>query len=255
MKKMIMLLIGTILLMGCDADVNITKDDNNVKINLEEKAEEQGEILDVNNSLVQELLGKTTWQNTIYTADAFEYLFKNEKVITSKMPSDIALSAAIISINHDNSKDNISVQEVRNSLSSLFGNNDYELSTKVEASCRTYTLDATGQNYSVTNNGGCGGTYQETYDEDIVSAAKYSDRIEVVTRVVFRTSHISDDGISDCSEYYSDFDYSNENKLYEECDTNEFKVDNYSDKLNNYKYTFKLDKENSNYYLYSFEKI
>ena len=67
-----------------------------------------------------------------------------------------------------------------------FGPNTYERPTQItDGLCATFTYDEEYQGYIERNGAGCGGTSAFSVHEKIISATKYSDRIEVVSATVY----------------------------------------------------------------------
>lgn len=92
---------------------------------------------------------------------------------------------------------------------------------------------------------GCGGTIGSHYENRIVAIEKEEKRIYVFEKVYYTT----ETGIY--SEPNGELVASRE----DETTLGESFYNTYKDKLNTYKYTFKYDKENNNYFFYSIELV
>lgn len=138
-----------------------------------------------------------------------------------------------------------------------FGPNTYERPTQItDGLCATFTYDEEYQGYIERNGAGCGGTSAFSVHEKIISATKYSDRIEIVSATVYL------DGMS--QQMYKDYNKTtslgelliNENitnnREERENTYNQYIEDN-KDKLEQYTYTYTLN-EDSFYYLTSVKR-
>ena len=138
-----------------------------------------------------------------------------------------------------------------------FGPNTYQRPTQIsDGVCATFTYDEEYQGYIERNGAGCGGTSAFSVHEKIISATKYSDRIEIVSATVY---------LDDMSnQMYKDYNKTtslgelliNENKTNNreerENTYNQYIEDN-KDKLEQYTYTYTLN-EDGFYYLTSVER-
>ncbi len=138
-----------------------------------------------------------------------------------------------------------------------FGPNTYERPTQItDGLCATFTYDEAYQGYIERNGAGCGGTSAFSVHEKIISATKYSDRIEIVSATVYL------DGMS--QQMYKDYnkttslgellinENTTNNKEERENTYNQYIEDN-KDKLEQYTYTYTLN-EDGFYYLTSVKR-
>lgn len=138
-----------------------------------------------------------------------------------------------------------------------FGPNTYERPTQItDGVCATFTYDEAYQGYIERNGAGCGGTSVFGVYEKIISATKYSDRIEIVSATVYL------DGMS--QQMYKDYSKTTSlgellikenitnNREERENTYNQYIEDN-KDKLEQYTYTYTLN-EDSFYYLTSVKR-
>ncbi len=148
-------------------------------------------------------------------------------------------------------------ETLKNLYERTFGPNTYERPTQItDGLCATFTYDEAYQGYIERNGAGCGGTSAFGASEKIISATKYSDRIEIVSATVYL------DGMS--NQMYKDYNKTtslgelliNENTTNNneerENTYNQYIEDN-KDNLEQYTYTYMLN-EDGFYYLTSVER-
>ena len=136
-----------------------------------------------------------------------------------------------------------------------FGPNTYSTVNQIyDGVCVTLNYDATNKRYSYIGSIGCGGTSAFSVHEKIISATKYSDRIEIVSAVFYL----------DPNNLYKDYNKttiletnpvpSNTTSNQEERENiyNQYIEDN-KDNLEQYTYTYTLNKDGF-YYLTSVER-
>lgn len=239
--------------LGSNANEDNNVSNQNVKI----------ENLDIDSEFVKSLFSKTEYYEHISSRN--EYFLK-DKLLVSEMSDDLKARIAIANM-PENSIQNgegkkfveeipvgeyFSEKNLIDGFSRAFGKNS------------TYTrLDKIGNsNYEIGYNfyeneeiyyaipGGSGYVVPFSYDEDIISASKFSNKIEITTTLAY--CGISDDlNHSGC---YAD----SEGKILIDSTINQgydFSGLKYKDKLSQYKYTFTLDNSDGNYYFYSVEKV
>lgn len=148
-------------------------------------------------------------------------------------------------------------ETLKNLYERTFGPNTYERPTQItDGLCATFTYDEAYQGYIERNGAGCGGTSAFGAYEKIISATRYSDRIEIVSATVYL------DGMS--NQMYKDYNKTtslgelliNENTTNNneerENTYNQYIEDN-KDNLEQYTYTYMLN-EDGFYYLTSVER-
>ena len=138
-----------------------------------------------------------------------------------------------------------------------FGPNTYSTVNQIyDGLCVTLNYDATNKRYSYIGSIGCGGTSAFGVHEKIISAIKYSDRIEIVSATVYL------DGMS--NQMYKDYnkttslgellvDENTVNNREERENTYNQYIEENKDNLEQYKYTYNLN-EDGFYYLTSVER-
>ncbi len=149
-------------------------------------------------------------------------------------------------------------KELKTIYERTFGPNTYERVSQITDStgCLTLTYDETYQGYIERNGLGCGGTSAFSVYEKMISATKYNDRIEIVSRAFYI------DGES--KQIYKDYNKTtslgglliDENTVSSEEERentyNQYIEDN-KDNLEQYTYTYNLN-EDGFYYLTSVER-
>ena len=138
-----------------------------------------------------------------------------------------------------------------------FGPNTYSTVNQIyDGLCATLNYDDTNKRYSYIGSIGCGGTSAFGVHEKIISAIKYSDRIEIVSATVYL------DGMS--NQMYKDYkkatslgellinENTTNNREERENTYNQYIEDN-KDNLEQYTYTYTLN-EDGFYYLTSVER-
>ena len=135
-----------------------------------------------------------------------------------------------------------------------FGPNTYSTVSQISGGlCATYTYDAANKRYSHIGDLTCGGTTAFTAYEKIISATRYSDRIEIISSVVYL------DGMS--NQMYKDYNKTtslgelliNENtnsNQEERKNTYDQYIEDNKDSLEQYTYIYTLN-EDGFYYLTS----
>jgi hypothetical protein len=207
--------------------------------------------------------------NTVipHSNESYGYFYKKDSYTVDEISNQVKLYLAIYSLKND-SWDNVDITEkielneadVELAFKKLFGSTaTYQNESLTGDGCayNGFKYDENQKKYS-QNGLGCGGIYLSKYITKVISAKKYNYRLEITEKVAYVS-----DGQDVCDFYvYKTMEdaASNDNKLgnYVINDYNNYEADlisNYSDQLYSYKYTFKYDSENDNYYFYSVEKV
>ena len=152
----------------------------------------------------------------------------------------------------------LSEETLKNLYEKTFGPNTYERVSQITDStgCLTLTYDETYQSYIERNGLGCGGTSAFSVYEKMISATKYSDRIEIISATVYL------DGMS--NQMYKDYnkttslgellvDENTVNNREERENTYNQYIEENKDNLEQYTYTYNLN-EDGFYYLTSVER-
>ncbi|MBQ8131989.1 MAG: hypothetical protein IJ193_05820 [Bacilli bacterium] len=135
-------------------------------------------------------------------------------------------------------------KDVKNAYEKIFGPGTFKGTEKFDLNCGDYVLDNAKKLYVNTSNG-CGGTSPFSIIEKMISAKKYSDRIEITSAALFY----------DAADNQAYKDYSTKEKLADvivgqSADVSDLEkyVQNNSSKLQQYTYTFELNDDGFYYY-------
>lgn len=145
---------------------------------------------------------------------------------------------------------------LKNIYERTFGPNTYhQINQITDGLCTTLTYDTANKRYSYVGKYGCGGTSAFSVHEKIISATKYSDRIEIVSATVYL------DAMS--NQMYKDYNKTKslgENVFYSNNYTDEERealenkyIEDNKDNLEQYTYTYTLN-DDGFYYLTSVER-
>ena len=216
------------------------------------------EELNVTDDLVVNLINNLTNITNYSGNDFFGYLYQKDmyelKDLSNQFKLNVAMAYLIDDNDYDyedvyNNKTTISISQIEEYAKKIFGENvslNYE---DIKGSCEAWwwTYDKTNQLYKNPSTG-CGGAFLPQYYKKTTKAIKYDDKIEIIEKVAY--SEYTDTDIPIKTIYTS----MNKNQELIKLENNEdFNINNYLDKLDSYKYTFK--KEGDNYYFYSVELI
>ncbi len=191
-----------------------------------------------------------------YNALRHYYFYSYDKVFARYMDEafikEMALSRLVLT-----DSNSFSASILEDKYKDIVGNNTTYKNRTFQTQCSTVKYNSTLNNYTVYTDSNCKTTRDgnDDYFDKIIEAYKYSDRIEIITRVGYyeEEKELVDEGI-----------YQNTGKIIikRNMDTDEVigtfsegieqikKTIDYS-KLAKYKYTFRLD--NNKYYFYSVE--
>lgn len=145
---------------------------------------------------------------------------------------------------------------LKNIYEGTFGPNTYNHVNQITDGCLTLTYDSADSRFSYAGISGCGGTSTFSVFEKIISATRYSDRIEIVSAAVYL------DGMD--NQMYKDYNKTTSlgellvdenivtNKTERENTYNQY-IENNKDNLEQYTYTFTRNDDNF-YYLTSVER-
>lgn len=221
------------------------------------------ESLDINSNFVMDLYNKTNYYEHI--SSRIEYFLK-DKLLVSDMSDDLRMRIARANMPENSVQfgqdkkfindipvgEYFSEQNLIDGFNKAFGKNavytrldsigksEYEIGYEYYEKEQIYYMIPAGSGYAV----------QFSYDEDIISATRVSDKIEITTALAYC-------GIPDDSTKSGCYTDSKGKTLVDSTvsDGDKFSGLKYKDKLSQYKYTFTLDNSDGNYYFYSVEKV
>lgn len=129
---------------------------------------------------------------------------------------------------------------VQEEYEKLFGPNTYQAVATMTAGCNEFTYDPAGKRY-VTKSYGCGGTSSFSSHEEIIKAVKYENRIEIISAAVYADGETN----SIYKHYNRTGKLATLPKTSQEITTY---IKTNKDNLEQYTYTFKLNKDGFYYY-------
>lgn len=230
------------------------KEDNVTLVDDKDLVKEEEKIsLDVNSAHIQEMF-KNVHANYYIGADTEIYKYQKRSVSEMDDFYKTRLAANIYQkdiVKIGGGNDYIEEADVKNAYEILFGEGTYKRMDKIAYSCDGMNYSDAEKRY-VNSGMGCGGTSSGAAHEEIIEAFKYNDRIEIVMASVFTNA-------ADGNFYYYETDkvvgtYTSKDR-HSEAFKNEVTtfIKNNKDKLIQYTFTFKQDK-NGFYYYTGFER-
>lgn len=259
--------MGAAVYFGVSADKNSSKKEENKQEEVlgNDKNDLNAELLNVNSDEVKSLYKKVDFNNDFMSINAhikYWEMLSKDKVVAKDLSDKTRLLMAVnykgsdlikngpgVYMNVDNLEypnyvRYVEEQEIIDAFNKVFGDNATYHKVDALNICEHYVYESRDNRY-VTYDGGCGDLFDYVYIEEILSAEKYSDRIEITT------------GVAYCSLYetacYRDYE---QKEQIENLENNEdFNINDYLDDIYKYKYTFTKDDNSNDYYFYSVEKI
>lgn len=232
--------------------INKTTPKNEEAENIEEKTK-----LKTTDPLVTNLY-KNVELGRSYNALRHYYFYSYDKLFVKYMDDAFIKEMALskLTLQDENS---IDASILRKQFESIVGNNTIYKDRTFQTQCSTLKYDSTKNIYNITKNQACNMTKEDNNDyfDKIISAYKYSDRIEIITRTGYleEEKELVSEGVYQSTGKMivkKDMDSSEVIGTYtENLDQIKKKID-YT-KLSQYKYTYRLD--SNKYYFYSVEKI
>lgn len=178
-----------------------------------------------------------------------DYFYKQDKLYVSNMRYDVLMSMAI---SRDNNLFNyvdgmrtyyISNTDLKQSFTKIFGNDLKYYSNDFSSLSCEYKFEKETDRYEVKC-GDIGNVVASKRENKVVKAIKTKDSIEVYDAVAFIS--LAEGKVCKDVEF--------KNCIATLSETEEFNIDNYIAKLNQYKYIFKLSSD-GNYYFYGVELV
>lgn len=239
---LILALIVGLILSGILSYINYNskKDDNTDQTG-------KAENLEVNDELVQNLfyLTRGELKNTLFAGTDYENIYYRSEITDiettdenfKKILSFVSLDQSLIT--NDESKSIISAEALKNQYNTIFGNLDNYKDETFNYSCPV-TIEYNEDEKQYEYESACGYNISSGYISKLTEAKKYDDCLEIYEKVVF---YLIDEETGDIS-YFNTSDYSEQLVVLE--NDEQFNIDDYTDKLDIYKYTF--IKDGNNYY-------
>lgn len=227
--------IGNIIGSGDSTDKNDTVKEEKVSLSIEDAS-------------VIELYKNAHYSFNIASID--QYVFNNKKLTLADMDEHykIGLAGNIfyknIEYNYLDNSSYVTYEAVKNAYEKIFGPNTFKHIDKFDLNCGPYEYDAVNKTY-VNKADGCGGTTVYSLVEEMISATKYKDRIEITSAALFYNG----------AEFaiYKDYNFTNKIADFDTTGQNSYEpLKNYvkenKDNLQQYTYTFKLNEDGFYYY-------
>lgn len=271
MKNFLLILLIIIIIGGTGCAVYYQIDSFNKKNeeaksnNQQEEKQEKVKELDVNSEQVTNLMKNLNVVNDyLSTGEQLQgYLYLKDQYDKNEIVDNIKLLIGLNSLDLKNrfQKGNtdelgtvtLTSEEVRSTIKNIFGPTViYNDVTKMDACAVGSIAFNTQSNSYFIIEPSCGGVLNPFYKTKVISAKKYSDRIELEEKAIF----IKPNGEDSNNITYNIYKPNKTDVIAEIVNLANDSEDEYSqyfDKTNTYKYTFKL--ENNNYYFESVEKI
>ncbi len=227
-----------------------------------EEKEENTQTIEYNKDgyFVKELMNNIIIHNG-YSHIEYQ-LYSKDKVTSSDLATSYRDSLVLsYMLNVEHIYNNFTKEELDNTSKRLFGKSLYNTAPDtISGNCKTYKYTENPGGTSTYLDqvvGGCGGAGY-LYSDKITKTESDENHIYVYQKVAFLT--IADPSSSEYKEsIYKTINYKEDGKYeYEELiDTvnGSIKIDDYLDKLNEYKFTFTYDNDNNTYYFESVELV
>ncbi len=255
----ILLIVILVLLVYILFATGIIKINTNNKVNKNEETEniEEKTKIKTTDPIINSLY-KSIELGRSYSALRHYYFYSYDKLFVKYMDDAFIKEMALSKLTLQNDT-SINANILESQFHSIVGNNTIYKNRTFQTQCSTLKYDMTHNIYNIIKNPNCSITKEENgdYFDKIMEAYKYSDRIEIITRVGY---------IEEEKELVGEGVYQSTGKtiVKKEMDSSEIigtytesldqikKIIDYQ-KLSKYKYTFRLD--SNKYYFYSVEKV
>lgn len=184
--------------------------------------------------------------------DLFGYFYSKDKITINDIPNSTIVKLAIADYYTDDytgistpTEGALSILDVKVNVQKAFGTNIKYTDESVDVLCSRFVLNPANNVYDVQL-GGCGGVGIPNYKYKVVKATETDETLTIYEKVGYVEAYSKSDG-SLGSKIYTNADKTNPVGDYEG------EIDQFLDKLDSYKWTFK--KEGSNYIFKSVEKV
>lgn len=269
MKKIVFGMLIILMATGCSFTLS---GDSKNDVNNDNQKEESYDSLDIDNTVVTELYKKVNHFGDTGPAgyNFTGYFYQKDSIFASEIDNKTKLFLALN--NAQTTTDEleqtlfVSDSSLKTAMIDLFGNVDYQnesLTTTKGCGFSNASYNADNKQYSIAI--ACGGTGYNYYITKLVQARKYSDRIEIYEKHIGIKRTWNEDKNLEVTSVYKYFKQDKNSCIGYDCmsgveliadglenfDTNN--IDEYMQKADTYKYTFKL--ENGKYYFSKAEKV
>ncbi len=236
-----LILIGVLSYINYSKDNDITTPSGEAKdLNISDEIVQDLFYL-TRGELASHLFAGTDYENIYYRNDVTNINDMDE--VFKKMLAFVTLDKDLIK--QEESKYIISANDLKNQYNEIFGNLDTYQDETFNYNC-PLTIEYNSESKQYEYESACGYSLSSGYVSKLTEAKEYNDRIEIYEVVAF---YLLDDNTSEVS-YFNTSDYSEYLTVLES--ENQFNIDDYTDRLDTYKYTFM--KNGNNYYFAKVEK-
>ena len=217
----------------------------------EEKVEKKEETIsyEPDSIFIKDLIGRYDYYD-MSDIQIYDFLYKEDKTNVKDMDEDYLKILAAKDANNSVMLGNFSLDEFQSSIKKLYGSKVTLENEKISGSKIGLCVEITYKNemYSAMSPE-CGGTGVLGLERKIVKAEVKDDVLEVNVAVA-----VTDSGNKKVAK-----EYDSEKKelvdIVEDISYEDFDIDKDYSKFNQYKYTYKLDTKENNYYLESIELV
>lgn len=222
-------------------EVFTTNDNKNDEKVVKEEPKETEEQLQPTSRFITNLINKYSIDNL----DSYTELYSKDKTVVTDLDTDYAQELAALNIRDERG---FSKDVLQSSLDELFGKDKIKSDDKNIVVNDCYKFNYKEDNYTLTTSIGCKQTSEYDVKTKIVKAIRNLETKSITIDVAV--------AVTDGNKVYKSYDV--EAKVAKEeivdltADT--LNMDTNYTKFNQYKYTFKYDNDNNDYYLESIEK-
>lgn len=209
-------------------------------------SKESYEEIDIRDASILKLYDNAHYN---WTIGSDQFVFNNKALSVSDMDINYKMGLAgnvffgNMNVNYGTNTKTISYDDVRRGYEEVFGPNTFDLIEKFNLGCGDYIYNSSSKEY-VNTTDGCGGATVDTEIEELISAKKYNDRIEIISAVMYLAGEEN--------AIYRDYNHTNKIKDFGEVAQSTKQLAIYvsenSDYLEQYTYTFKLNDDGFYYY-------
>ncbi len=217
-----------------------SKDSKQVEPKNEEKI--TVEQISPNSRFVNKLVNKYT--NSFDSLESYIELYSKDSMTVADLSNEYTQKLGVLNLS---SRISFKNDDLQGSLDELFGDKKVQVEKKAIELSKCYTYKYNNEMYTLEAGNACGGTIPYYTISKIVKAEKNLEKNELYINVSV--------AVTDGNKLYKSYDDTSKvgkdeivGLAYET-----FDIDKEYTKFNQYKYTFKYDKDNSDYYLVSIE--
>jgi len=208
--------------------------------------------IDINDPIVSELIHLTRNDNRfLFAGTKYENLYySTEKIDMKSFDLEFKLLLSYITIDPNKIDDDgdfvvVKEEDLKKQYTKIFGDDNYK-GQDIEYSCPTI-ISYNPKEKRYEYNEFCGGGITTGYENKIIEARKYDNKIEIYEKVAF---YLFDEDYESIT-YWENSDYTD--LIVETSIDEEFNVDEYLQNMKTYKFVF--ERKENNYYFKSVELV